>query len=355
LREDFSSKTLVEMRKPVLILGVGGLGSRLASKIAKGIGCACSIVTDDENCNTGGYPTVLINTHSWINPSGRKLRFYAQASVDRIRALVEGYNTILIIANLAGKAGIALCPTVCNVIRDQRHSLGSNQINADISSSSTGQPQARGTNDIDIITFAIMPFKFEKNRIFDAGISLRRIRESSGAVVVIDNDSFLDNNPDLTISQCYDVTNQAIADTISSYYQTEFDADLSLLSVGRPDRESITASTMDSLAMLADNADIESVRRTLVHVMGGNRISIGAMSGLVNTLQSIFRKDNLSDVNFMMSNPGQVNVHLLSSIVSRTKFDSYDPLSEFIPISDNLDWDELECSPEFSLNIRNIE
>jgi hypothetical protein len=56
-----------------------------------------------------------------------------------------------------------------------------------------------------------------------------------------------------------------------------------------------------------------------------------------------------------MSNPGQVNVHLLSSIVSRTKFDSYDPLSEFIPISDNLDWDELECSPEFSLNIRDIE
>ena len=81
------------MRKPVLLLGVGGLGSRLASKIAKELGCACSIVTDDERCETGGYPTVLINTESWINPSGRKLRFYAQASVDRIRSLVAGYNT----------------------------------------------------------------------------------------------------------------------------------------------------------------------------------------------------------------------------------------------------------------------
>jgi cell division protein FtsZ len=343
------------MRKPVLLLGVGGLGSRLASKIAKELGCACSIVTDDENCDTGGYPTVLINTHSWVNPSGRKLRFYAQASVDRIGALVAGYNTVLIISNLAGKAGIALCPTVCNIIRDQRRSLASNQENADTFSSSTMQPKATATNDIDVITFAIMPFKFEKNRIFDAGISLRRIRESSGAVVIIDNDSFLDNNPDLTISQCYDVTNQAIVDTISSYYQTEFNVDLSLLSVGRPDRESVSASAMDSLAMLADNADIESVRRTLVYVMGGDRISIGAMNGLVDTVQSIFRKDNVSDVNFMMTNPGNINVHLLSSIVSRTKFDSYDPLSEFIPSSDNLDWDELECSPEFSLDIRNIE
>jgi cell division protein FtsZ len=342
------------MRKPVLLLGVGGLGSRLASKIAKELGCACSIVTDDERCDTGGYPTVLINTQSWINPSGRKLRFYAQASVDRIRSLVAGYNTVLIIGNLAGKAGIALCPTICNIIRNHQPSV-SNQISEATFSSSRSPRQSTATNDIDVITFLIMPFKFEKSRIFDAGISLRRIRESSGAVVVIDNDAFLDNNPDLTISQCYDLTNQAIFDTLSSLYQTEFNVDLNLLSVGRPDRDSVSASAMDSLAMLFDSTDIESVRRTLVYVMGGDRISVGAINGLVNTVQSIFRKDNLSNVDLMVSNPGHVNVHLLSSIISRTKFDSYDPLSEIIPSRNNLDWDELDCSPEISLDIRNVE
>jgi cell division protein FtsZ len=342
------------MKKPVLLLGVGGLGSRLASKIAKELGCACSIVTDDERYETGGYPTVLINTQSWINPSGRKLRFYAQASVDRIKSLVAGYNTVLIIGNLAGKAGIALCPTICNIIRNHRPSVANRTREATISSFHS-RPQTIATNDIDIITFIIMPFKFEKGRIFDAGISLRRIRESSGAVVVIDNDAFLDNNPDLTISQCYDLTNQAIFDTISSFYQTEFNVDLNLLCVGRPDRDSVSSSAMDSLAMLLDNTDIESVRRTLVHVMGGDRISVGAMNGLVDTVQSIFRKDNLSSVNLMISNPGHVNVHLLSSVVSKTKFDSYDPLSEIIPSNNNLDWDELDCSPEISLDIRNVE
>jgi cell division protein FtsZ len=353
LLQNLSSDSLIKIRKPVLLLGVGGLGSRLASKIAKELGCDCSIVTDDERCDTGGYPTVLINTESWINPSGRKLRFYAQASVDRIRSLVAGYHTILIIGNLAGKAGIALCPTICNLIRNQP--FVSNQMSEDTISSFHSRPQSIPRNEIEVITFVIMPFKFEKSRIFDAGISLRRIRESSGAVVVIDNDAFLDNNPDLTISQCYDLTNQAIIDTISSFYQTEFNADLNLLSVGRPDRDSVSASAMDSLAMLLDNADIESVRRTLVYVMGGDRISVGAMNGLVNTVQSIFKKDNLSDVNLMMSNPGHVNVHLLSSIISRTKFDSYDPLSEIIPSRNNLDWDELDCSPEISLDIRNAE
>jgi cell division protein FtsZ len=353
LLEDLSCDSLIKMRKPVLLLGVGGLGSRLASKIAKELGCACSIVTDDERCDTSGYPTVLIDTESWINPSGRKLRFYAQASVDRIKSLLAGYRTILVIGNLAGKAGIALCPTICNIIRNQP--FVSNQMSEDTISSSRLRPQSPTTNDIDVITFAIMPFSFEKSRIFDAGISLRRIRESSGAVVVIDNDAFLDNNPDLTISQCYDLTNQAIFDTISSIYQTEFNADLNLLNVGRSDRDSVSNSALDSLAMLLDNADIESVRRTLIYVMGGDRISVGAMSGLVSIVQSVLRDDNLSDVNLMVSNPGDVNVHLLSSIISRTKFDSYDPLSEIIPSKNNLDWDELDSFPEISLDIKDVE
>jgi cell division protein FtsZ len=232
----------------------------------------------------------------------------------------------------------------------------SNQMSEGTISSSRLRPQSIATaNDIDVITFVIMPFNFEKSRIFDAGISLRRIRESSGAVVVIDNDAFLDNNPDLTISQCYDLTNQAIFDTISSIYQTEFNADLNLLSVGRSDRDSVSNSALDSLAMLLDNADIESVRRTLIYIMGGDRISVGAMNGLVNTVQSVLRDDNLSDVNLMVSNPGHVNVHLLSSIISRTKFDSYDPLSEIIPSKNNLDWDELDSFPEISLDIKDVE
>lgn len=349
-----SSNSLIKIRKPVLLLGVGGVGSRLASRIAKELRCSCSIVTDDEMCETDGYPTVLIKTESWVNPSGRKLRFYAQASVDKIKSLIAGYNTVLIIGNLAGKAGIALCPTICNIIENHQP-FASNQTSDGGFSKSDSPQQLTTTANIDVISFVIMPFKFEKGRIFDAGISLRRIRESAGAVVVIDNDALLDNNPDLTISQCYDLTNQAIFDTISSLCQTEFNGDLNLLGIGRRDRDSVSSSAMDSLAMLLDNADADSVRRTLVYVMGGDRISVGAMDRLVNTVQAIFRKDNLSDVNLMMSSPGNVSVNLIASVIARTKFDSYDPLSEIIPSKNNLDWDELDCSPEFSLDIRSIE
>lgn len=351
LFKNFSSDNLIKLRKPFLLLGVGGLGGRLAPKVAEELNCACLVVTDDESCETGGYPVVHIDTQAWINPSCRKLRFYAQASADRIKSLVKGYNTVLILGNLAGKAGIALCPAICNLVRS--HTSGQSRIHD--GSFSTSGSKTMDTKNVDIITFVVMPFKFEKHRIFDAGISLRRIRESSGAVVVIDNDAFLDNNPDLTISQCYEHTNHAIFDIISSFYRTEFSADLHLLSVGRPDRDSVSASATDSLAMLLDSTEIESVKRTLIYVMGGDRISVGAMNGLANTVQSIFKKDNHNEVNLMISNPGNVNVHLLSSVISKTKFDSYDPLSEIIPRQNSLDWDELDCSPEFSLDIRNVE
>ena len=32
-----------------------------------------------------------------------------------------------------------------------------------------------------------------------------------------------------------------------------------------------------------------------------------------------------------------------------------DPLSEIIPSKNILDWEELDCSPEFSLDIRSVE
>ena len=62
-----------------------------------------------------------------------------------------------------------------------------------------------------------MPFKFEKERIFQSGVALKRIRKDSRCTIVVDNDALLDSNPDLTQKQCYDISNKAIENMMPVY------------------------------------------------------------------------------------------------------------------------------------------
>jgi len=70
--------------------------------------------------------------------------------------------------------------------------------------------------DKNVVSFVIMPFKFETNKLFSAGVSLRRVKESSDCLVIVDNDALLYNNPDLTPDDCYRITNDALLEVIGS-------------------------------------------------------------------------------------------------------------------------------------------
>lgn len=98
-----------------------------------------------------------------------------------------------------------------------------------------------------------MPFRFEKDRIFQAGVSLRRLRESSDATIVIDNDALLNNNPDLSLTKCYEITNEALCGVISSISSTFIQNSVSLLCTGRPDSKSAESHVKDCLSMLYEN------------------------------------------------------------------------------------------------------
>ena len=71
-------------------------------------------------------------------------------------------------------------------------------------------------SDKGLVSFAIMPFKYEKDRIFNSGVSLKRVRENSECTIVLDNDSLLESNPDLTPKACYDIANSAIMHVVKS-------------------------------------------------------------------------------------------------------------------------------------------
>lgn len=325
------SDSNLEIRQPVIMVGIGGAGSRLAVNASKLLRCKCVLISNDKKDLGENYDTILINSNSWLNPSSHKLRSFAQSSANAIRTSLKGYHTIIVIANLAGTAGTAIAPIVCR--------------EAKLSAAET------------VLSFTIMPFKFEKNRIFQAGVSLKRVRDLSNATIIIDNDALLDNAPELSSEECYQITNASVYELISSIFKGYIQPKMSLFCMGKIRAVSAESSIHDSLAMLYQNIDPASVKRSIIHIIGGRKVPIGMLGSLVGNLQGVFKEgsDTDTEVSVSLSGTDNLRVHLTASIEGKTRFDKYDPISEIIPKENVLDWDDLDSSPDIQIKIPNLE
>jgi hypothetical protein len=97
--------------------------------------------------------------------------------------------------------------------------------------------------------------------------------------------------------------------------------------------------------------DASTIKRAMVYVMGGKRISIGELNKLVSCVRGIFKEDGSIEVGMLssVSASNSTRVHLVASAPQKTRFDSYDPLGEIIP--DVLDWEEPDSAPDIKLTI----
>ena len=316
------------IKNPVLLVGIGGAGTKIATAASAALGCNCLLISNNrkdlvhnEKCSA-----VYVNSGEWVNPSSLKLRSFVQAHRKEMMAAMDSYLTVIVVSNLAGRAGTAMAPLVCMMAKE----------------SST------------VISIAIMPFKFEKDRIFNSGTALRRVRETSDSTIVMDNDSFLDNNPELSQEECFAITNNAIFEVIASISTGTVRPAMNILCTSRANSSS-ESSLRDSVAMLYDVVpNAGTVKRAMVYVMGGNRVPVGDLNKLVGYLQGIFQEEGATEVamSSMAASDG-VRVHLVASAPQKTRFDRYDPLGDIIP--DVLDWDEPDSAPDIKMAIPAIE
>jgi cell division protein FtsZ len=305
----------------MLLVGIGGVGSKIAAAASAALECKCLLISNDKRdlVHNNRCSAIFVHSGEWVNPSSYKLRSFVESHRNEIEAAIEGYSTIIVVSNLAGRAGTAIAPIVGRIAKD---------------SSSA------------VISITIMPFKYETDRIFIAGTALRR---------VLDNDAFLDNNSELSPQDCFAITNNAIVEVIASISAGMIKPSMNVLCTSRASPSS-ESSLRDSLSMLYDAVpDAGTVKRAMVYVMGGNRIPIGELNKLVGCVRGIFKEDDSIEVGMLssMSSSNGVRVHLVASAPQKTRFDGYDPLGEIIP--DALDWDEPDSSPDIKLTIPAIE
>jgi len=313
-----------QVKEPILVIGLGGVGSKLAIKAKNSLNSDCLVISNDMNDFSSEIPSVHVSTESIINPSVQLIRGSTYKAADEIKSKISGYSTVILMSNLAGKAGSAIAPVVSEMCKEA---------------------------DTGLVSFAIMPFKYEKDRIFNSGVSLKRVRENSECTIVLDNDSLLESNPDLSPKACYEIANSAMMHVIDSLGTSKISSETNILSTSK-DGQNMEDSLRDSLKMLYGNASPNSVKRSMLYVVGGSNIPVGVINSISNITAGIVNESN-SQID-MTSNADDSKVVMLSSIQGMTKFDNYDPLG-MIPQKDTLDWSTPDCSINCELDLYQLE
>jgi len=310
-----------QLTEPILVIGLGGVGTRLAEKTKKSLNSDCLMISHDQNDITAEN-SIKISTKSVVNPSTHLIRGSTLETSDEIKKNITNYSTIILMSNLAGKAGTGIGPIVSKICKQEQKNL---------------------------LSFAVMPFKFEKERIFQSGIALKRIRQDSQCTIVVDNDALLDSNPDLTQKQCYDISNNAIESMVHSLKSSEISDNTNILSTSKT-ADDIEVSLKDSLRMLYEDAPPNSIKRSMLYVYGDGNIPVGVLNTISNITGGTFDEDS---THIEMSSE-ESKVVMLSSIQGETKFDKYDPLG-IISSEKTIDWDEPECSIDCELDLKQLE
>ena len=312
-----------QIKEPVLVIGLGGVGSKLATEAKEALNADCLLISNNEKDLTNDS-SIHVSTDSIVNPTIQLIRGSTYNVSNQIKSKIEGYSTVILMSNLAGKAGSAMAPVVSEICKE---------------------------SDKGLMSFAIMPFKYEKDRIFNSGVSLKRVRENSECTVVLDNDSLLESNPDLSPKACYEIANSAIMHVVKSLGTSEMSSETNILTTSK-EGQNIEDSLRDSLKMLYGNAPANSVKRSMLYVVGGNNIPVGVLNSISSLTSGILNESN-SQID-TASTSEESKVVMLSSIQGMTKFDSYDPLG-MIPQEDTLDWSTPDCSIDCKLDLYQLE
>ncbi|NHI03532.1 hypothetical protein DYY67_1327 [Candidatus Nitrosotalea sp. TS] len=253
-----------QIQDPILVVGLGGAGCRLATSIKEGLGCDSLLISHDPKDLNHESSKILINTSPVLNPSAYLIRGISFGARSSIAQRLESYSTIMIVANLAGKSGAALAPVVSQIGKE----LGKS-----------------------VLSFGIMPFKFEKDRIFFSGVSLKRLKANSDCTIIIDNDALLDSNPDLTPDSCNTITNAALMHVVSTLKNSSLPLKTNILSTSK-DIPDVETSLRDSIKMLYEDAPPNNIKSALLYVVGGNKVPIGVLNSMVSTVSGIFSNDS---------------------------------------------------------------
>ncbi len=325
-RSEHAGPARVDGSSDVVVVGVGSAGSRIVSLLSMEpvLVDRFAYVTCDRDDLSGAREGSKLILESRVDQklTPALVRGLALGSMERISDVVRGAATVFVVAGLGGATGSGLSPLVAAAARDA------------------------GATTVGV---AVMPFEFENKMKFYAGTSLKRLREASKGVIVIDNDTLLRSAPeDSTLTDLYASANREAVNSLSSLLSrssqtsvpvglnkllgTVLQSGYSILGVsssGSVDKaEEALAGAVLSISKLAEAKDAS---RAVVMLRGDISISAGDVGLAVKRLGPMMSAESV-DVEYGVNYSGtsQLQVSLLASGFTSTKYDEYDPLERIL-------------------------
>ena len=318
------SEDCIELRKPALLIGIGKIGKDIVSKL-NDVEHDFLLISNNKG-DLEVSSSLHIDCKSWINPSTYKIRSFLEFHKEEICSKLSEYQTIILVTSLGEKTGIAIAPLISHIAKDILNKR--------------------------LISVVTMPFGHEKDRLFQASISLKRISLDSDINFVVDNDAYGEINPHLTIADCSKITDEIVLNAIKLIPQITLNLGTNLVS-GTLKENNIEVGIKDLIAQLYSSLGTSSITKSVLYVNGARNEPIGRLNEMLSNFQNSMEGDT-NDVSFVVTDSSRNNMHLIASIKGRTKFDSYDPLN-LIPDENILDWDIPESHPNINLPLPLID
>lgn len=329
----------------VTAVGIGSAGCRIVSRLSRQpllvdrfVYVSCD---RDDITNCGDGEKILLESPVDQKLTPAMVRGLAIRVRPEISAAVGGSKVVFVVAGLGGATGSGLSPVIAEISRDS------------------------GATTVGV---AVMPFDYERKLKFYAGTSLKRLRAVSRGVIVIDNETLMRSSPDdSTLPSLYDSANNEAVNALGSLLSRSSDASVSvglnkllgtvlqdgysLLGVsnsGSFDKaEEALAGAVLSISKLAE---AKEASRAVVMLRGDTSISAQDVGLAVKMLGSMMNNKSV-DVEYGVNYSGtaQLQVSLLASGFTSTKYDEYDPLARILAgksIDDELDA-ALPCGLEY--------
>jgi cell division protein FtsZ len=318
------SEDCIELRKPELLIGIGKIGKDIISKL-NDVEHDFLLISNNKG-DLEVSSSLHIDCKSWINPSIYKIRSFLEFHKEEICSKLSEYQTIILVTSLGEKTGIAIAPIISHI--------------------------AKNILNKRLISVVTMPFGHEKDRLFQASISLKRISLDSDINFVVDNDAYVEINPHLTIDDCSKITAEIVLNAIKLIPQITLNLGTNLVS-GTLKEYNIEVGIKDLIAQLYSSLGTSTITKSVLYVDGARNEPIGRLNEMLSNFQNSMEGDT-NDVSFVVTDSSRNNMHLIASIKGRTKFDSYDPLN-LIPDENILDWDIPESHPNINLPLPLID